>query len=299
MKHRQTWHWGAAAAATFCVLLWGAVPLITKVAVAEIPGDLVGGLRTIICLPVVLLLLATTVEAPVQQVRDNAAALAVMGAISFLAFPILFSLGQGMTTASRGGLILASAPVLTGIVSAIWTRVRPGVAWMVGAVLGFSGVAGLIVLRGEPGSLASGSMTGDLLVLAGITAASIGYVAGARLSAKVGAKPATYGAIAAAGILLLPWVGWQLSTFEVTAIGWQAWAAVLYLALIAQLLNYVLWYWALDRGGIARIAAFQFFQPVVTLILAVLFLGEVITTELALATAVILAGIGLCQFKRA
>jgi drug/metabolite transporter (DMT)-like permease len=77
--------------------------------------------------------------------------------------------------------------------------------------------------------------------------------------------------------------------------GWQAWAAVLFLAIVTSIIGYIGWYWALAKGGISRIATIQFFQPISGLILAAILLGEQLTLPLAASSAVILAGVYLAQ----
>ncbi|PIW27795.1 MAG: hypothetical protein COW30_09030 [Rhodospirillales bacterium CG15_BIG_FIL_POST_REV_8_21_14_020_66_15] len=291
-------HWGAAAAATFCITVWGAVPLVTKVAAVEMDGLLVGILRVVFCFPVVAVILAgrrrrAPKGAGVWQ------SLSLVGLSSFVGFPVLFSLGQGMTTASHGGLILASAPILTGIVAALWHRRRPETAWIVGALLGFVGVAALVLIRaGDMAADARPSLAGDLIVLAGVLSVAVGYVSGAQLAKTLGPGTVTYWANLIASLLVLPWALWWLARIDLAAVGWQTWGGIVYLAAFAQVINFVLWYWAMEKGGIARIAAFQFVQPVVTLILAAIFLGEVMTLPLLASAALILAGVALCQFKR-
>jgi drug/metabolite transporter (DMT)-like permease len=68
-----------------------------------------------------------------------------------------------------------------------------------------------------------------------------------------------------------------------------------YLALFGTIGGYVAWFWALDRGGITRIASWQLAQPVVTLALAALLLGERITLPLLLVAASIVAGTAWAQ----
>ena len=63
--------------------------------------------------------------------------------------------------------------------------------------------------------------------------------------------------------------------------GATAWGAVLFLAVVTSILGYLGWYWALDRGGIARIATLQFLQPVSGFVLAALVLGENVTVPIA------------------
>ena len=47
-----------------------------------------------------------------------------------------------------------------------------------------------------------------------------------------------------------------------------SWGAVVFLAVVTSIVGYVGWYWALDRGGIARIATLQFLQPISGFVLA-------------------------------
>jgi len=74
-----------------------------------------------------------------------------------------------------------------------------------------------------------------------------------------------------------------------------AWGSVVFLALVTSILGYVGWYWALARGGIARIATVQFVQPFSGVALAALVLDERITLPLGLAGVAVLAGIALAQ----
>ena len=77
--------------------------------------------------------------------------------------------------------------------------------------------------------------------------------------------------------------------------GWRAWTAVSVLAVVASIVGYIGWYWALDRGGIARIATLQFLQPLSGFALAVVVLGESVTPAIAVGGAAIVCGIVVAQ----
>jgi len=62
---------------------------------------------------------------------------------------------------------------------------------------------------------------------------------------------------------------------------------------VVTILGYVLWYWALGRGGIARVGLIQFLQPVSGVVLAALLLGERISLSFVLASALVLSGVWL------
>ena len=121
--------------------------------------------------------------------------------------------------------------------------------------------------------------------------ASFGYVAGARLSqAGYASLGATLWGIMAAALAVAPALPLALGG-TLPAASPIAWASMAYLALVVSILGYVGWYWALGRGGIARMGTMQFLQPISGLALAFLLLGERPTATLALAAVLILAGV--------
>lgn len=67
------------------------------------------------------------------------------------------------------------------------------------------------------------------------------------------------------------------------------------MAIVTSIVGYIGWYWALNRGGIARIAPIQFLQPFSGLVLAALLLGERLTLSLGLAAIAILVGVAIAQ----
>ncbi len=70
---------------------------------------------------------------------------------------------------------------------------------------------------------------------------------------------------------------------------------MLYLAFFGTIGGYVAWFWALDRGGVTRIASWQLAQPVITISLAAMLLGEVLTLPLILVAISIVAGTAWAQ----
>jgi uncharacterized membrane protein len=127
--------------------------------------------------------------------------------------------------------------------------------------------------------------------------AAVGHVAGARLAPSFGTWPTTLWAITAGGALLLPLLLWQGEAAALVEAGVTTWSAVLFLAGGSTLLAFAAWYRALSRGGIARMGALQFLQPLVTLALAALLLGEPVTPALLGAAGLILAGVALTQYR--
>ncbi|MCH9013705.1 MAG: DMT family transporter [Proteobacteria bacterium] len=281
------------AAAYGAVVLWGATPIVTKLAVAEIDPLAVGLLRTLLAAVVALPLIVLGRLKPPAS-REGRAYLAVSALAGFVIFPLLFSLGIARTTAGHGALLLGVLPVLTGLIAALLERRAPGGRWWLGCAVALAGTAVLVGERFDP-SLSDGSSLGDLLVLGSAVAAAAGYVTGARAAREAGTWPVTLWGLVLGSIALLPVLPFVLSPDNLAGAGATAWTAVLYLALASSIVAYAAWYWALGRGGIGRTGLAQFTQPLVGLVLAVALLGEALTWAMVVAAAAILAGVALAR----
>jgi drug/metabolite transporter (DMT)-like permease len=279
-------------AALAAVVLWGASPVAAKVAVADLSPLSVAVLRTVIggalAVPVAL---ALKVRWPAQ--RRLQLILLLSGFCGFVGFPLLFTFGVHLTSANHASMILAALPIFTGAIAMGWDRRRPTRIWILGSLIALVGEVVLIGGR-TGGGAGSPSVAGDALVLISNCFASLGYVAGGRL--QQAGYPSTgttfWGAAAMALVLapIVPILGVR-GDFAVTSV--PAWSAIAYLAVVVTILGYVLWYWALGKGGIARVGLIQFLQPVSGVILAALLLGERISLSFLLASALVLFGVWL------
>jgi len=276
------------------MIIWGATPVATRLAVADLQPLHVGLLRTVFA-GVLALPIALALRQPLPKDRRGLLLLVISGASGFIVFPLLYSFGQRDTSAMHGGMILAALPIFTGSYAALVERRRPTARWIAGCVIALLGECALIALRAGSGG-AQPTLGGDLLVLLSALLVAAGYVAGARL-AQTG-----YSSLATTlwGVALAAMVSAVIMAATVAgggwpSAGWQSWSAVIYLASVTTIVGYIGWYWALAKGGIARISTIQFSQPVSGLILAALLLGERMTLSLLAASVVILAGVWIAQ----
>jgi drug/metabolite transporter (DMT)-like permease len=281
------------AVAALVMVVWGATPVMTKLAVAEIDPLFVGLLRTLFGGMVAVPFIAAA-RMPLPKDRFGWGLLLLSAAVGLILFPILFSIGQRHTSAMHGGMILAALPVFTGCYAALLDRRWPGRRWVIGCALALLGEIALITLRGGGGTPAS--LLGDALVLGSALLVASGYVAGGRLG-QLGypAIATTFWGVALAALAIAPVVAVFVARDGWPDAGFTAWAAILWLAVVTSIVGYVGWYWALAKGGISRIATMQFFQPVSGLILAAILLGERMTLSLLAASALILAGVWIAQ----
>ena len=283
------------AAASGSVLIWAGTVIVTKFAVGEVDAIVVGLMRTVLA----ALLTAPLALAFGLRLPRDAAGLGLLSMSSiggFVAFPILFSIGINYTTASHAALIMAALPIYTGLFAVIADRRAPAIRWWAGVAVAFIGEFILIFFRlGFEGSGES-ALLGDFFILLGCACSSLGYVGGARLArAGMSSMATAFWSITLAGLVLLPLLAWREARVDCLSVSAEAWGAMAYLALGSSILAYVLWYFALARGGIARVALAQFVQPVIALVLATLLLSERITLPLLAAAVVIVGGVFIAQ----
>lgn len=282
--------------AVLVMVVWGATPIATRLALEDLEPLVVATLRTIVAGVLAVGLIAQA------RLRFPSAAptrklLAVSGLAGFVVFPVVYTIGQARTSGLHGVMILAALPIFTGLYASLVTRRRPGPAWITGSAVALVGEVVLIGGRaaGE-GSGGDATLTGDLIVLAAALVVSAGYVAGAMLPPRgVRSAAATYWGVVLGAVVLAPLAAALLATDGWPEASATAWAAVLFLAVVTSIVGYIGWYWALDRGGIQRIATLQFLQPLSGFALAAVVLGDSVTLPIAVGSALILAGIVVAQ----
>lgn len=276
------------AAAATTIILFALTPATTLVAAAQIDGFSIGIIRAVGGGLVALPLLLVFRLRPPQTWNDWR--LLILSAIgSFAGFPILFSLGSQSTSASHAALIMAVMPLLVGLAGMTLDRRLPRVGWFVGASIAIAGESVLFAFR-DAGSFEV-SATGDALVLSGCIMFAVGVVAGARLTTRFSPWAATLWAITLAGLALAPLAVLRVTTVPLSGVAPATWAALLHLTLGATVLANVAWLWALARGGVVRIAPWQFAQPILAVLFASLLLKQTLTPRVLLAAIIIVTGI--------
>jgi drug/metabolite transporter (DMT)-like permease len=281
--------------AVLVMVVWGATPILTRLALEDLEPLFVATMRTVVAGALAIPLLAQA-RAPRPRTRTARRLLAVSGLAGFVVFPVVYTVGQERTSGLHGVMILAALPIFTGLYASLVARRRPARAWITGSAVALAGEVVLIAGRQTGAAGGDATLTGDLIVLAAALVVSAGYVAGALLPPRgVPSAAATYWGVLLGAVVLAPLTAGLLATDGWPEAGATAWGAVLFLAVVTSIAGYVGWYWALDRGGIQRIATLQFLQPLSGFALAAVVLGDRVTVPIAIGSALILTGIVVAQ----
>lgn len=281
------------------ILLWSANFIIGKVALREFPPFLLSVLRLelagIILAPAYWL----KCRAGIRKLRGPDVALLTVLAICCIGNQILFVIGLSRTTVAHSALIIATGPIFVLLIAAYMKLEKITPLKIVGMLIALGGVAVLVQQSyTQPGSGSpSGQPTlaGDALTALASTAFSVFAVLGKKATERYSSLAVNGFAYVAGGMMLIPVLLWQGSSFSFTRISPAGWGSLVYMALFPSVICYVIYYYALSRISASRVTAFIYLEPVIATLMAVAFLGERVTMQLVAGGTVIFAGVYLTE----
>lgn len=198
-------------------------------------------------------------------------------------FPLLTALALQQITAAHSVVFIGLLPLSTALFGVIRGGERPAPAFWLFSILGSMLVAGFALSKGG-----SGSLTGDLYMVAAIVLCGLGYAEGATLSRRLGGWQVISWALILSLPVTTPLALWNLPAVW-TGITLQAWIGLGYVSTFSMLIGFIFWYRGLAIGGIAGVGQLQLLQPFFSLVLAGLLLGEPVSAFM-IATTILVVG---------
>jgi drug/metabolite transporter (DMT)-like permease len=148
--------------------------------------------------------------------------------------------------------------------------------------------SGALLLVGV--GLHQGSVLGNLLALANVTAYSVYLVISRGILGRYNALTVITWVFVFGVVGIFPW-GIAPAMREVGGMGAATWAALAWIVAVPTVAAYYLNVWALARAEASLVAMFVYIQPVMTASLAIPFLGERPSPRMIPATLLIFAGV--------
>lgn len=256
----------------------------TRLAVTYLDPTLVGLGRSLVAATLAATLLWLTRQ-PLPT-RAQAKSLVVVAAGVVVGFPLLSSWALQSLPAAHGAILVAILPLFTAIIGALRGRERPSSGFWLTSLAGSILVSAFSAFNGTEGWKGADSV----LIMASL-AAALGYAEGGRLARTMGGWQVICWALVIAAPFLLPPVAWAFLHHGAKA-PLQAWLGFGYVSVVSQLMAFVLWYQGLAMGGVVRVSQVQLLQPFMTLGVAALLLGEIVTPAMigfALIVAAVVA----------
>ncbi len=210
------------------------------------------------------------------------------GAAGLFLYMLCFSLGYVDIPSAAGTLVLNTGVQFCMVGWGLVHGIRPGRRQTIGLLTAFIGLVWLVF----PG-LSSPPLPNAFLMACSGFAFGWYSLVGRRAGSAALATAGNFMRCAPAGLV----VGAAALMLESGA-PWQAAACAVVSGGVASSLGYILWYAIVPRYSLVASSIVQLSIPVITAVLAVIFLSEAITWHLVFCSALILGGICLATLAR-
>ena len=270
------------------IIFWGASFVATKTLLLEIKPV------TIIILRLIIASALLTVIA-ISTKRNFSINLKSHGWIFILALIAVFHLwiqvtGLQYTTASNTGWIIGTAPIFMAIMALIFYNEKITLLALSGILLA---ITGLLLLFGKGNITNIGFLEnrGDLLVLGSAFTWGVYSTVNKKISLSYSPLMTILYLFLMMAVIIIPF---NINTETIDSIihlSGTGWLLILFLGLFCSGVAYVIWAQALRDMESAKVGAFLYIEPLVTVAAAAFFLKEEITLLMIFSGLLITAGV--------
>lgn len=273
--------------------IWGVNISAVKVLTTQFDPLLVACLRMVVAVAVINLTLIVARQ-PLKLAGINRGQwlrFIVCAMLMVYGNQVLFTAGMRMASATNAALITALSPLMASLFVAFLFRERLTARRLTGIVIGFGGVAAVVLSRS--GAAVAGAGWGDLLVFSAL----LSFVFGGVL---IQAMAKQFGSLVISTIIynigtLILCVHVALSDTanvlaSMTFPGWWPVMVLLFSGVLATAIGNMIWNRALIDLGAARSSMYQYWIPVFGVLFAILLLGEPFSAWHAVGLVAILLG---------
>jgi drug/metabolite transporter (DMT)-like permease len=276
--------WQVWTALWIVYVVWGSTYLAIAYVVESLPAALSASARfAVAALALTAWVAVRRGPAALRVTGRQVRGAALVGLCLLLGGNGLVVLAQDADLPSGLAALLVAAVPLWVVLLRLTVRDRPTRTTLLGVVLGFAGVAVLLLPGARPDGVALGAAA--TVVLASFLW-SVGTFAGSRLDLPGDRLMTTVVQMAAgsAGLLVVGVLrGERLVPGEVTT---ASWVALGYLVVFGSLVAFTAYSWVLGAAPVSKVATYAYVNPVVAVGLGALLRGERLTAATVVGGAV-------------
>ena len=272
------------------IIFWGTSFVATKTLLLEIKPVTIIILRLLIAS-----VLLTTIA--ISTKRNFSINLKSHGWILILALVAVFHLwiqvtGLQYTTASNTGWIIGTAPIFMAIMGLIFYKEKITFPGLSGIMLALVGLL-LLFGKGDITNIGLLENKGDLLVLGSAFTWGVYSMVNKKISLTYSPLMTILYLFLMMAVIIIPFNLNSETINSVVHLSQTGWGLILFLGLFCSGVAYVIWAQALRDMESAKVGAFLYLEPLVTVAAAAFFLKEEITLLIVISGLLITIGVFL------
>ncbi len=276
------------------VIVWGVNFTVIKLSLRELTPQGFNGIRLFIASLALVLVLLMRKESFLMRRADWRKAI-VLGLIGHTSYQLLFIHGLNQTTVSNTSIIMALTPVFVAILSTVLKHEKIHWAGWLGIFISFLGFYFIIARPAEAFRLTSPDLRGDLMIFAGNLFWAVYTVFSRPQLQRISPLKWTSITLAVGTVFYLPFCLKDILRIPWKEVSFQSWAGLLFSAIFAISISYVVWYASVKRVGNSKTAVYGYLTPIFAVLIAYLFLAERITLLKAAGALIIFGGVYLTR----
>jgi len=270
------------------IIFWGTSFVATKTVLHEIKPV------TIIILRLILASVLLTIIA-LSTRRKFSINLKSHGWIFILALVAVFHLwiqvtGLQYTTAANTGWIIGTAPIFMATLGFVFYKEKVTLFQLVGILVALAGLL-LLIGKGDITNIGLIENRGDLLVLGSAFTWGVYSMVNKKISLSYSPLMTILYLFLMMAVIIIPFNLNTETINSVISLSSISWMWILFLGIFCSGVAYVIWAQALRDMESAKVGAFLYFEPLVTVIAAWFFLKEEITLLMIFSGLLITAGV--------
>ncbi|TCJ06425.1 DMT family transporter [Cytobacillus praedii] len=252
----------------------GANVAVGKIIVEEVPIFLFSEIRFLIALLFLIPMMLISRPQAVKLQKSHWGYLILQSFFGVFLFSVLMLYGVRFTSATAAGIITSTVPAVIALLSFFFLKERitsPQAISICLAVLGIS----IITFQTNSSTLGSSSfLFGNLLVFGAVISEALFTIFAKKLSGVLTPIQMAAGVNVIGFILFLPFSIKEAVTYNFSALGLSVYLLIVYYAITASVLSFVLWY-----KGVAKVSAniagiFTGFIPITATLIGIVLLKE-------------------------
>jgi len=270
------------------VIFWGTSFVATKTALHELKPITIIVLRLIIASILLSIIAISTKRNFSLNVKSH-------GWIFILSLVAVFHLwiqvtGLQFTTAANTGWIIGTAPIFMAVMGLIFFKEKITLLGFFGILLAIFGLL-MLIGKGDITNIGLIENKGDLLVLGSAFTWGVYSTVNKKISLSYSPLMTILYLFLMMAIIIIPFNINRETIDSIINLSLLGWLMVLFLGLFCSGVSYVIWAQALRDMESAKVGAFLYLEPLVTVFAAWIFLSEEITFLMIISGLLITIGV--------